>query len=139
MKKVSTAEVLLSAAIVRDVTDRHANTDVIVTTKPLICGYCIEAIPTGHHAIMVQTFHRKKNVNVPICKKHCCDAHETAEMEFFGCKELENIPEFQPNAKKMSKKDLKKGFVERLLVNMQNDIDRRAIFHKSYQIVTEDY
>jgi ribosomal protein L24E len=134
MKKEALEEAQLSAAIARDIIDRHLQADVEINTKACPCGFCRKTISRGKPAIFVQSFERKDTDVLALCDKDCTDAHEVLEMEFFGCHELEKLPALVGKPKKMKRSDLLDGYNQRLAAAMQNALDKRKIFHEAYQV-----
>ncbi|MEI7891105.1 MAG: hypothetical protein WCI36_03995 [bacterium] len=130
-------EARLSVAIVRDVIKRHFNFDYIVATKDCLCGYCQKTIARGNPAISVKNFERKKSARIIVCDKGCLDGHETAEIAFFGCKELEKLPTLDYKKRIMNKDDLIIGYYERLLAAKQNAVDNVVELHRNFQMQCE--
>jgi hypothetical protein len=130
-KKEAAAEAQLSAAIARDIIDRHLHANVEINTKACPCVFCRKTIPGGRPAIFVQSFQRKTTDTFALCDKDCTDAHEFLEMEFFGCHELEKLP--VPDGK-MKRSDLLYGYNQRIAAAMQDAIEKRKTLHEVYQI-----
>lgn len=126
-------EIELSVAIVHDIVKRHFNADISITNKKCKCDLCTKAILAGSHIISVESFDPKTIANAIFCDQDCADADEVLEMEFFGCKQLEDLPAYDM-IKKIEQDDLVYGYNCRLSAAQQNALDRRPLYYKAYQL-----
>lgn len=130
-------EIELSVAIVHDIVKRYFNADICVTKKKCKCDLCTNTILAGSHIISVESFDPKTVANAIFCDQNCSEAGEVLEMEFFGCKRLEDLPAYDM-IKKIEQDDLVHGYNCRLHAAQQSALDRRPLYYKAYQLSNKE-
>jgi hypothetical protein len=112
-------EAFVSAALVRDITNRHIKSESVSLVKRRICAWCQNELSIGKLVRLIRNYDGTK---VYLCNEECLKGHEAGTFAAARCKDLEDIPLLNKNVR-ISRHELIRMYEDRFAASQQDRTD----------------